>query len=123
MDKGYSPALREAMKDIEAVMRKHDIGGFVTLQNKTHAEFRFFVDIPTWSNVRWLKDEKGFHLKLHAKSDKQNTDATVGMLYSIKDLCALAFGQMDKVSNQIEQQVKVEHIPFGGKGINTEGLE
>lgn len=111
------------MFEISEVMKRHDIGGFVVLQDQSHTEFKYFIDTPSWSNVRWVKDGEAMHLKIYAKSDKENTESTVGMLYSIRDLCAAGFMQMDRLANQIEQSVKVEHIPFGMNGITNEDRE
>lgn len=118
--KNYDPSLREAMAEIEEIMKKHDCGGFVTLQSKSHTEFKLMLDHMSWSMIRWIKDGESMHLKLYSKSSKENTDATVGMLYSIRYLCGMVFMQMDKLANQIEQSVKVEHVPFGPHGITNE---
>lgn len=112
--KSYDQKLRDAMSEVEAVMKKYDIGGFVTLQSESHAEFKLFVDTPTWSTVRWIKDSEALHLKVYMKSSPKESEATVSMLYSIRDLCGMVFMQLDKIGNQVEQSVKVEHVPFGG---------
>jgi hypothetical protein len=118
--KNYSPKLREAMGEIEEIMKHYDIGGFVILNDRDHAEFKYFIDSPTWSNVRRVKDGEALHLKLHVKSDKAKTESTISMLYSVRDLCGLGFLQMDKLANQIEHHVNVEHLPFGPNGISNE---
>lgn len=117
--KSYDPKLREAMKDVEAVLKKHDVGGFVSLNSKTHGEFKLFVDTPSWSKVRWVKEGEVMHLKIHMKTTPEESEATVAMLYSIRDLCGQLFMQMDKLAGQVEQSVKVVHVPFGG-GITNE---
>lgn len=120
--RGYDQKLRDAMREIEGVLKKYDIGGFVTLQSRSHAEFKFLIETPSWSNVRYVKEGAAIHLKIHNKSKPKETEATVGMLYSIRDLCAMGFQQMDVLANRIEQQVKVIHTTFGG-GINNDDRE
>jgi hypothetical protein len=117
--KTYDSKLREALAEIEQTLKKFDIAAFVTLHSRTHSEFKFCIEAPTWSNVRFIKDGEAIHLKLHTKSDHAKTEDTVAMLYSIKDLCALGFQMMDKLSTRIEQDAKVEHVSFGG-GINND---
>jgi hypothetical protein len=112
--KSYDPKLREAMNEINKILKAYDIGGFVVLNSKTHSEFKLFLDTPTWSKVRWVSDGKALHLKVHMKSTPKETEATVHMLYSVRDLCGMQFMMLDKLATQVEQSVKVEHLPFGG---------
>lgn len=116
--KNHDPKLREAMVEIEEVLKRYDIGGYVILQSNKHAEFKFCIETPTWSNLRFVKEGEAWHIKLYSKSDRENTNATVAMLYSIRDLCALGFQTMSQAAVQIEQHVKVEHIVFGPNGIS-----
>lgn len=46
----FSPKLREAMQEILAITRKHDIGAYVLLVDKEHSEDR--TRFPTWSVVQ-----------------------------------------------------------------------
>ena len=118
--KSYDPKLREAMTEIEEVLKKHDIGGFIALASPSHTEFKVAIDVPTWSVVRYIKDGEAVHIKLYTKSRHADTEATVHMIASIRDLCVLAFGQTEQIMNKIEEQVKVVHVPFGGKGITND---
>lgn len=117
--KNYDPKLREAMDEIVEVLKKHDVGGFIALGSRHHAEFKMAIDHMSWSNVRFMKDGERVHIKLHSKSDHANTEATVGLVASTRDLCALGFQQTEAIMKQIEQHVKVEHVVFG-KGINND---
>lgn len=117
--KGYDSKLRDAMAEIEEILKKFDIGAFITLHSRTHSEFKFCIEAPTWSNVRFIKEGEAIHLRLYSKSEHAKTEDTIGMLYSIKDLCAAGYLQMDKLSTRIEQDAKVEHVAFGG-GINND---
>ena len=117
--KSYDQKLRDAMSEIEEVLRKYDCGALISLHSKSHSEFRLFIETPTWSNVRWIRDGQGVHLKLHSKSDHENTEATVAMLADIKDQCAMWFLNTEKLMEQIKSHVTVVHVPFGG-GIKNE---
>lgn len=120
--KTYDPALRQAMTKIEIILNEYDIGGFVSLQSKTHGEFQTFIE-PSWSTARYIKKDgavTGLHFKSYSKSNKENTDATAGMLYGLRDTCALIASQMNKFSEQLENTVKVEHVPFGQYGITND---
>lgn len=109
--KSYDPSLRAAMAEIAEVLKKHDCGGFVSLASKTHGEFKWFLEEPSWSNVRFLKEGSAAHIKIHMKSSPENTEATAHMIFSGRDLCAEAFLQYDKMVNIIRQSVRVDHTP------------
>lgn len=115
---GYDPKLREAMTEIDEILKRYDIGAFVTLHSKAHTEFKFKID-PTWSMMRFIKEGEVVHIKLHNATNKENTEASVGMIYSIRDLCGMYFMQCDKLADQIEKHCKVIHVPFGS-GINND---
>lgn len=108
--KTYDEKLRHAMNDIYDLLRKYDIAGFIVLESKTHGEFKMAIDHMSWSNIRFLKEGQAAHIKIYAKSDKENTEATVGAIANIRDMCAMGFQQTEFMMNKIEQQVKVEHI-------------
>jgi hypothetical protein len=118
--KSYDPKLREAMTEIEEVLKKHDIGGYIALTSKTHSEFRVAIDIPTWSVVRYIRDGEAVHIKLYTASRHADTEATVHMIASIRDQSVLAFGQTEQIMNKIEEQIKVVHVPFGRDGITND---
>lgn len=116
----YDPKLRECMAEIEGVLKKFDCGGFFSLNSKTHGEFKMCVETPSWSNIRFLKESTAVHVKLHAKTDHANTEATVAMLANMRDLSAGVFRQTEEIMRQIETQVKVVHVPFGGRITNED---
>lgn len=116
----YDPKLREAMDEIKEILKKHDIGGFITLNSRSHGEFAMAVDLPTWSVVRYLRDGEAMHMKLYTKSRHADTEDTVAMIASIRDLCALGFDQSQKMMDKIEEQVKVTHLPVVGRITNED---
>lgn len=121
--RSYDPNLRECMAEIEEVMKRHDCGGFVSLHSQTHGEFKMIIEAPSWSNVRLVKEGRALHIKLHMKSAKEKTEATVAMLAGMRDLCALAFDQADKIMKTIETHAKVEHLPIAGRITNEDRKE
>jgi hypothetical protein len=55
-DAAFSPVLRQAMQEILAICRKHDIGAYLLLASKQHTEER--TRFPTWS-VAHVESEGG----------------------------------------------------------------
>lgn len=119
MEKKYDENLRLAMDEVSEVLKKRDCGGYVSLFSKSHGEYKLFIEHMTWSNVRFLKDGKTLHVKLHAVSDHENTESTVGMLMGIKDMAALIFQGSEDIIEQMKKHIHIEHTPFGG-GINND---
>jgi hypothetical protein len=115
----YDPKLRECMAEIEETLKKFECGGFICLSSKTHGEFKMCIETPSWSNVRFIKGDKGIHIKLYTKSDHARTEATVAMLAQFRDMAAMLFKQTDQIMEQIQHHAVVEHVPFGG-GINND---
>lgn len=114
-DKPYDPMLKAAVKDIEKVMRQHDIGGAVVLCNgQGHSEYRLFFDTPTWSMLRFLP-KGGIHIKAYAKSRKEETNATINMVVHGLDMCGMVFMLMDKIKKTIGKHFEIEEqSKFGG---------
>lgn len=120
----YDPKLREAMAEIKEVLKKHDCGGFIALNSRSHAEFSVAMDIPSWSVIRYMNDNEGAaHMKLYTKSRHADTEATVGMIASTRDLCALGFEQTDLLMKQIEAHVEVDHKKLTPDQIKNEGRD
>lgn len=120
----YDPKLRTAMAEIKEVLKKHDIGGYVALNSKTHAEFQMMIDVPEWSVIRYISDDAGaVHIKLYTKTRHADAEATVGMIASLRDLTALGFQQADAIMKQIEAHVEVEHKKLTPEMIKNDDRE
>lgn len=108
------------MAEIEQVLKKYDIGGFISLVSQTHGEFKSFVDTPSWSLVRFLKEGKGIHIKLYMKSRLAEVNATGHLIASIMDTCAIGFSGAEKILTAIKGHAVVEHEPVSGRITNDD---
>lgn len=115
----YDPRLKEAMAEIRAICRKHDIASYVALVSKTHSEFGLEVT-PTWSAAYWEDKNEG-KLRFRVKQAevgkdraKQLIELTCHMIYQIRDLCIMGFNFSENMTKLIEQQVEVEHNSLAG---------
>lgn len=113
----YDPNLKEAMVEMMAVMKKHDIGGYIQLVSPTHSEFGLEIT-PTWSCAHWEDKDNGI-LRFRAKQSELGREEahnliekTCHLIFQMRDLSALGFSYADKMAKLIETQVKVEHAPF-----------
>lgn len=122
-EKQYSPKLRDAMKDIEAIYEKYDIGGFTTLEGKGHAEFKLFLE-PSWSVASFIDTPHGQGVRIRAKKDSledlEKLEHTVGMIMSMKKLMGSVFFKLGHVEKELK---KVMGIEYNQGEINTDDRE
>lgn len=113
----FDPKLKEAMAEISAIMKKHDIGGHVALMSATHAEFRLFFE-PSWSALRW----EGDGVRIRAKkadlgSEEAVTEAlgaTAHMLMRTCEICVKDAELCRDIVKELRKHVRIEHQPYSG---------
>lgn len=110
MSEKYSPRLKAIMAEIKEIFDKHDVAGVVTLSDGLGMnEFRYFVDTPSWSMLRFLNDGSGVHLKAHAKSKPIETNKTVNVIYSTHEILANSFMVFEQIRKQVDSTLEVDH--------------
>ena len=103
--------MRACKHEVAAVLKKYNVAGHVILvDGEGMGEFGQYIDNETndWSVIRFIKDGNAVHLKLYAKSNKENTNKTVNALFSLKDILAMLFQQTDAMINMIIKHFNVE---------------
>jgi len=108
----HDPKLKEAMCEITAIMRKHDIGGHIILSSKSHAEFRF--EPPKWSAVT-IDDEIGIRVRTNSdlypnkEAKRAALESSVHFLESVGKLSKIAYDSSVKLLSMIiEAGVSIE---------------
>jgi hypothetical protein len=107
----FSPKLKAAMKDIEKLLARYDIGASVCLMDGIgNSEFRLFIDTPSWSTIRFIKDKKGIHFKGYMESMPDETSKTVNMICcSSMVVGRMALNLMD-IETTMRRQLDIEDI-------------
>ena len=112
-----NPKLKSAMKEIEEVLKKHDIAGLVLVATPSDMEYLYAFQ-PSWSCARL----KGNQLEIRAKREQYLTEqhfsetvaATTGMFLSFGTACASAIGDFEAISSAIAAQlgpgVQLDHF-------------
>lgn len=103
-----NPTLKAAMKEIDAVLKKHDLAGFVLISTPSDMEYMYAFQ-PTWSCARL----DGNRLEIRAKREQYLTEkdyadtiaATTGIFMSFGTACARAIGDFEQITAAIAQQV------------------
>ena len=107
------PKLKEVMAEVRAVLRKHDVAGYMILASPIASEFGLEID-PSWSAVRW-EDKNTGKLRIKASTKELGQDAahklvdnTVHMIFAMGDLCNHGFQQFTSIARLLRQHVEIE---------------
>lgn len=114
----HDPKLKEAMTEIEALCDKYDIGAFVALVSKSHAEYRYHL--PTWTGLSWEKGADGKLLGIRVRlkgpaidqATKELADLTGHFIFSVRDIAAVTFDYMRRFTEELQKNALVSHKPF-----------
>lgn len=109
----YSPKLREAMSEIIAIIKRHDIAAHVVLYENHLSEFLLAID-PSWS-LAWFEDQG---LRLRSKltdfggdqeAQRAALERTVGMLRHFSDLAERDHSLFEVVLADLGRRFDIEH--------------
>jgi hypothetical protein len=89
--------------------RNTTLGVSSTLSQKPTVSLNFSFLIP----FQLGRTCKAVHIKLYSKTQRENTDATLGLIYNLRDACARTFLQCDEMKKKIEslEHVDIHHAP------------
>lgn len=102
----YSPKLKVAMAEINAIIEKHDIGGMVILHEPGFAEFKLNLS-PSYSAVKTNGDE--IRLKSNAEmfgGDKEKQMKVLEDSINLLDLMSSCGGNMTMTMIELLELVK-----------------
>jgi len=111
--KGYDPKLRKVMNQISDILTENDICAFISLQSDTHVEFLLKMDA-SWSVAR-VEPPNGIRIRskkedFESKEEQhRQTEATVGMIMSFKDLSRLMHENMCGVEEALRPHMQIMH--------------
>ena len=120
----YSPKLKEAMAEINAVLERHDIAAHVVLHEPGFSEYLWRID-PSWSVIRFGVESSsvtGFRFRSKLEDyggdkdlQKREQDASINMIVHFKDML-----QRDGVIARNIEEVLKNHIDFEyGESVHT----
>jgi hypothetical protein len=85
--------LKDAAKEIQAILEKYDIAGIIHLSSPTHLEYLYFLS-PTWSCASMEETEDGVGIRFKSKladfpsveDQKKCAEATIGTFFGFHHL-------------------------------------
>lgn len=120
----FSPKLKKAMVEIEAIIKKHDIAASVVLHTPFNGEHKLFIQ-PSWSCVSEVSDK---HVRVKAKledyptqlaRDKSLTE-TSNMLNILANLTGNQALALMSVSDMVDSKIGAEHTDRGHTSQTTQ---
>lgn len=109
-----NPTLKTAMKQIELILRHHDIAGYVVLSSGEQCEFLNFIGAdgqgPSWSCLHLIPG--GVRFKSAASknlAERFNTNSTVKMIFSMTNLMLDQSMKYVQICELLESKMNIEH--------------
>ena len=112
-NKHISIELRQAKAEIKAIMDKYDLGGLVSLHNKTHTEFEFFL--PKWSVIQFEDVDGKRGVRIKHKKDECKKPEVLGSYHVLMDcqqVCAHIFQSIDWIREQVKDKIEIDTTHF-----------
>lgn len=121
--KPYDPNLRDAAREIRAILSRRKIGGTYTLSSKTHSEFGDFP--PEWCTVKYGIEKQAVRVRLTCGSDPALANASAGHVFGTRDaLVRLAHFYIELAEAlQAATGGGIDHTVATGDAIYREPLE
>jgi len=107
------PNLKAAMKEIQAVLKKHDCAALVTLASPSHTEYLYEI-APSWS-CAWLQPTpEGFAIRVRSKlkdypskdAQKKAIESTTGMFLAFANMAERQQAQMGQLIAMLGKHFK-----------------
>jgi hypothetical protein len=108
--------LRQITHEVEALLKKHDVGGVVLLASAESAAWLHVI--PTWAGI--IETAQGMVVHLRTKSDHAltRTEHTLHLIGCLRDMahdCNAIYGRMYRAARgHLSQHNHVDHIAFAG---------
>lgn len=110
----FSPKLKEAMAEIRAILRKHDIGAHVILHEPGFSEFLMRID-PTWSVMRY-ETQRQLGIRFRAlleefggdkAAQKKAINDSVNLVVHLRDLLSRDAVLMERLYEMLRERFEI----------------
>jgi len=111
------PKLKLVAAEIQAVLEKHDVAGWVALSSKTHSEYVYVLS-PTWSAITVQQVQEGAALRLKSlakdypdkATQKKHLEDTIGSVLGLMNLAERAHRDLMKLAKMAGEKMDITHI-------------
>lgn len=114
----FDPILKKAALEIQEIMQKYEIGGFVSLTSKTHGEFVTVLN-PPWSVIKQTKENGSINIRVLSRSQDFKSreeqrianDLTAHLVFSQADMALNLLKTLDYLKTKLNEAWNVTHQP------------
>ena len=111
---GESKRYRECVAEIEAVLKKYDMAGAITVVDKQRAMFKYVW--PTWSCIRWEGNAVRFRAKREefpsVAAPQECVEGSVHIIMQMRDIAAQTFQLCEHIQTKLGEVFEIEHKGF-----------
>jgi hypothetical protein len=104
----------ECVLEIEAVLKKHDMAGAITVISKERAAFKYHF--PTWSCIILSETELRFRSKREdypsREAQHQAAELSTHIILQMRDIAAQTFTMCEAIEKGLREKFEIEHTPF-----------
>lgn len=115
MKQDFDPKLKACIAEIQAVLARYEVGGFISIVSPTHGEFG--LEFPTWAAIRVEDVEGQVGLRLRIKKDQvELASRTVHFIHGVGETCLNAARLMDNLMTEMKNagmQVETKDVDDG----------
>lgn len=99
----HDPKLAEILREVNEILKRNDVGGFVNLVSRTH--FEWGISFPTWSGLTVeTASDGGFGIRLNLQAEEvEKANLTAQFLMSNRNVSGLLFTTMEDLISEVEK--------------------
>jgi hypothetical protein len=104
---------REAMAEIEGVLKKYDMAGAITIVDKERAMFKYHF--PTWSVITLGEDHVRFRAKREdfpsKDAQKVAVELSAHIIMQMRDIALNTYGLTERLGKILKDKLGMVHVP------------
>lgn len=105
-----------ALEEIKAVLKKHDVAGFIVVQSPTNAQYFYGIE-PTWSCAKFHPAPGGDVIRIRAKESEYGSKEARDT--AIADTAAMIVGFMQLAEQAVENFTRLAGMLSHHVGITS----
>ncbi len=102
----FDPKLKEFMAEIDPIIKKYNVSGFVSVTSKSHGEFKIFF---ASDSCIYFEGNHGIKIKAKQGIDHERLEASVFSLLSMKDDAIRMFGLVENIEGELRKHIEIDH--------------
>lgn len=106
---------RECVAEVEAILKKYDMGGAITVISQDRAMFKYVW--PTWgcmsfeghNTIRFKAKREDYPSE---EAQYHTMELSVHVIMQMKDIAANTFAMCEEMERKLREHIEIEHKPY-----------